>query len=109
MTQHQLNTNFDEKFDPQVTKDPLENPPGQDDRKMDEMFQMWLEGKEGDKPFYAQFYQFNSHYPFFNNDNKTSDSRLDGMLETVDQSIERIFDILKQRCSLFWVFSLNIC
>lgn len=98
MTQHQLTTNFDQVFDPTVTKDPLENPPGQDDRKMVENFKTWLteNHSDGDEPFYAQFYYFNSHYPFFDNKDKKSESRLDGMLETVDQSIKRIFDILEE-------------
>jgi hypothetical protein len=102
MTQHQLTTNFDQVFDPTFTKDPLENPPGQDDRKMVENFKTWLmeNNSDGDEPFYAQFYYFNSHYPFFDNKEKTSESRLDGMLETVDQSIKRIFDILEETGNL---------
>jgi hypothetical protein len=102
MTQHQLTTNFDQVFDPTVTKDPLENPPGQDDRKMVENFKTWLTENHsgGDEPFYAQFYYFNSHYPFFDNKDKKSESRLDGMLETVDESIKRIFDILEETGNL---------
>lgn len=101
MTQHQLSTNFDQIYDPKVTQDPLVNPPGQDDREMVKYFKKWLEQrKEGDGPFFAQFYYFNAHYPFFNNHNKSSESRLDGMLETVDQSIETIFQFLNETANL---------
>jgi hypothetical protein len=100
MTQHQLVTNFDQTFDPTVTNDPLVNPPGQDDREMVKHFRTWLKQRQeegnGERPFFAQFYYFNAHYPFFNYENRTSDSRLDGMLETVDQSIEIIFQFLKE-------------
>ena len=47
MTQHQLTTNFDRTYDPEVTMDPLVNPPGQDDRLMLKHFQGWLEETRG--------------------------------------------------------------
>mmetsp|Transcript_4547 Transcript_4547/g.5039 ORF Transcript_4547/g.5039 Transcript_4547/m.5039 type:complete len:940 (+) Transcript_4547:226-3045(+) len=129
MTQHQLETNFDQTYDPEVTKDSLVNPPGQDDRLMITHFRKWLGGRrtrirngssssskenkqknnrQRRRPFYAQFYLYNAHYPFFNqNENnqtqgssstssKTTMTRLDGMLETVDQSIEKLFANLQE-------------
>jgi hypothetical protein len=97
MNQNQLTANFDQVFDPTVTNDPLGNLPAQDDRRMVKHFRTWLKQRnETDGPFFAQFYFYNSHTPIVNNENKTSDSRFDGMLETVDQSIESIFQFLKE-------------
>jgi hypothetical protein len=98
MIQKQLSENFDQVFYPKVTKEPLLNPPAQDDRAMKRFFQSWLDKriKSGNKkPFYAQFYYFNAHYPFFDNKNRNSTaSRADGMLQSVDESIEMIFTAL---------------
>ena len=105
MIQKQLSENFDEVFDPQVTKEPLLNPPAQDDRAMKRFFQSWLDKRKksgNKKPFYAQFYYFNAHYPFFDNKNRTTSttSRPDGMLQTVDESIEMIFTTLNDTDNL---------
>jgi hypothetical protein len=98
MLQNQLSENFDQVFYPSVTKDPLLNPPGMDDRAMKEHFQKWLKERKrlgNTRPFYAQFYYFNAHYPFFDNtDRSNSTSRTDGMLQTVDESIEDTFQLL---------------
>jgi len=94
--------NFDQVHDPRTTKDPLVNGPARDDVAMGKHFQKWLGEKkkrEGDvrQPFYAQFYYYNGHYPFFNNQNvsKTTDT-VDGLLSTVDRSIENIVRLLKE-------------
>jgi|AntRauTorckE5430_2_1112549.scaffolds.fasta_scaffold04539_2 hypothetical protein len=98
MIQNQLSKNFDQVFYPAVTKDPLLNPPAMDDRAMKKHFQKWLEERKrlgNTRPFYAQFYYFNAHYPFLDNtDRSNSTSRDDGMLQTVDESIENIFQLL---------------
>ncbi len=105
MLEHQLSDNFDTVFHPDVTKDPLVNEAAQDDILMGDNFKDWLNNlrqKEMDlddeerKPFFAQFYYFNSHYPFHNNKNVSkTESRIDGMFKTVDKSIEAIFNHLR--------------
>lgn len=94
--------NFDQVHHPHTTKDPLVNGPAQDDIAMEKHFQKWLEEnkkRQGDtrQPFYAQFYYFNGHYPFFNNQNisGTTDT-VDGVLSTVDKSIENIVRQLRE-------------
>ena len=103
MIQNQLSTNFDQVWNPKGTGEPLVNEAAQSDRLMGKHFQEWIHERkerdeEGKKPFFAQFYYFDAHYPFFKDKeavgNRTSD-RLDGMLMTVDKALEDIFDYLK--------------
>ncbi|KAK1748484.1 hypothetical protein QTG54_000423 [Skeletonema marinoi] len=94
MLENQLSANFDTVFHPHVTKDPLVNEAAQDDILMGDNFKDWLNlrqkemalnDEEGRKPFFAQFYYFNSHYPFYNNENVSkTESRIDGMFKTVE-------------------------
>eukprot|EP00957_Ditylum_brightwellii_P178448 13592498-Ditylum_brightwellii.AAC.1 len=106
MTQNQLSANFDEEFNPLVTKDLHVNEAAQDDILVGNYFKEWLNlrqkdrsNNEGDgrKPFFAQFYYVNSHYPFRNNQNiSKTESRIDGMFATVDKSIENIYEHLRE-------------
>ena len=105
MLGHQLSDNFDTVFHPDVTKDPLVNEAAQDDILMGDNFKDWLALRQKEtvlddderKPFFAQFYFFNSHYPFYNNNNVSkTESRIDGMFKTVDKSIEDIFNHLRE-------------
>lgn len=98
MVQNQLSLNFDQVLDFKMTGE------RQSDILMGRQFEKWLTqrreerertGKEH-RPFYAQFYYFDSHYPFFSDKTVTNaTSRIDGMLRTVDQSIENVFGYLR--------------
>jgi len=100
MIQKQLSENFDEVFHPGITKESIVNPPAVDDRTLKKYFKEWLNkrAKSGiTRPFYAQFYYFNAHYPFLDNkDRSNSTSRADGMLKTVDETIENMFQVLNE-------------
>lgn len=65
-------------------------------------FQKWLSDKKRlkkkKKPFFAQFYYFDAHYPFYKDPYVVSSgdvNRVDGMLQTVDKDIENIFEYLR--------------
>lgn len=112
MIYNQLTIGFDQVFSPETTNDVLVNGPSANDVFTAKHFGQWLAGEGGlgkwsgfdlnqrkgsKKPFYAQFYYFNAHYPFYNDVNisKTSD-RINGMYTTVDRSIESVFVSLEQ-------------
>ena len=112
MIENQMTVNFDKVWDPSITKDPVVNENGQSDRLMAKHFYKWIEERKEQqervrqdgnttKPFFAQIYKFDSHYPFFNdedvlleNTDKTL-SRVDGMLKTVDKGLEEMFTFLR--------------
>ena len=105
MIQNQLSINFDRVWHPKNTWEPLiPEVPAQSDRLMGKHFEEWIQERnkrdeEQKQPFFAQFYYFDAHYPFFNDkevigDRKPS-NRLDGMLMTVDKGIEEIFRYVK--------------
>ena len=103
MTQDQLTSNFDQVFSPKNTMEPLVNGPGQNDLAMGKHFKNWLhERKKKEEqgiaiePFFAQFYYWNAHDPYFTDKTVVTNitSRKDGMLMTVDKSIENIFQLL---------------
>ena len=104
--------NFDKVWDPSITKDPVVNENGQSDRLMAKHFYKWIEERKEQqegvrqdgnttKPFFAQIYKFDSHYPFFNDEEvllENTDkplSRVDGMLKTVDKGLEEMFTFLR--------------
>ena len=112
MIYNQLTLGFDHVFSPETTNDVLVNGPSTNDIFMAKHFGQWLAGegglgewsgfdlnqkKESKKPFYAQFYYLNAHYPFYNDVNisKTS-NRINGMYTTIDRSIESVFVSLEQ-------------
>ena len=101
MVQNALSINFDQIWDPAVTREPLVNQAAQSDRLMGKNFKNWLHARsQGNdrtkKPFFAQFYYFDSHYPYFPGDsNASASNRFDGMLMTVDKGIEDIFGYLE--------------
>ena len=112
MIENQMTVNFDKVWDPSITKDPVVNENGQSDRLMAKHFYKWIEERKEQqegvrqdgnttKPFFAQIYKFDSHYPFFNDEEvllENTDkplSRVDGMLKTVDKGLEEMFTFLR--------------
>ena len=105
MIQNELTVNFDQTWDPITTNQPLVNEAAQSDGLMGKHFQNWLRERKGrdddnaTRPFFAQMYYFDSHYPFFVDEEVTRNeslSRVDGMLRTVDKNIDDIFTYLKE-------------
>jgi hypothetical protein len=104
MVQNQLSSNFDQVFHPGNTDETLVNGPASNDLVMLRHFETWLQErkekkKQGiyTKPFYAQFYHWNAHYPLFVDKNVTNTTSLkEGMLITVDKAIENIFELLSE-------------
>lgn len=103
MVEDALSINFDRVVYPKITKDPLVNQAAQSDRLMGRHFRSWIQERqnrteeEERQPFFAQFYFFDAHWPFYNDadaiKNKTTD-RIEGMLMTVDKGLEDIFAYL---------------
>jgi len=104
MIEDALSINFDRIWHPGVTGEPHVNEAAQSDRLMGKNFKSWIQewsqnntllnNNTTKTPFFAQFYYYDSHRPFYS-ENKTS-NRLDGMLRTVDKGIEDIFSYLDE-------------
>jgi len=101
MIQDALSINFDQIWHPGVTGEPLVNEAAQSDRLMGKHFESWIrewnQNSTTKTPFFAQFYYYGAHHPYYS-ENKTSSNRLDDrlneMLKTVDKGIEDIFGYL---------------
>ncbi|KAL3774944.1 hypothetical protein ACHAWO_007904 [Cyclotella atomus] len=96
MIEDALSVNFDRIWHPGVTREPAVNAEAQSDRLMGKHFQSWIQEWSQNTtkaPFFAQFYYFDAHYPFFSGESNSS-NRLDGMLMMVDKGIEDIFSYL---------------
>lgn len=94
-----LSVNFDQIWHPDLTGDPLVNGPAQSDRLMGNHFKSWIDERSQSNettktPFFAQFYYFDSHYPFFKGDSNAT-SNAGKMLMNVDKGVEDIFRYLK--------------
>jgi len=86
---------MDYVVDPLKMKWKLENAEGSDDRKMLPLIEEWIKGLESGKPFYAQMYNFNQHYPHVKDKSKPGFShRYFDSLATTDEFLETLFDIL---------------
>jgi hypothetical protein len=66
---------------------------------MGKHFKSWIDERSQSNettktPFFAQFYYFDLHYPFFKGDSNATNQK-DGMLMNVDKGVEDIFSYLK--------------
>jgi len=99
MIEDALTVNFDQIWHQGTTGEPQVNEAAQSDRLMGKHFKSWIDERSQSNettktPFFAQFYYFDSHVPFFQGDSNAT-NRKDGMLETVDKGIEDIFRYLR--------------
>jgi hypothetical protein len=106
MIQDKLSVNFDKVYSP-TPEDKLVNEAAMSDLSMVNNFEKWLNERkdkeeESKKPFFAQFYLFDAHYPFYKepiierHPSSTSETeRVDGMIQSVDKSVENVFKFLK--------------
>jgi len=88
--------------DPTKMKWTFDNSEGSDDRKMLPKFEEWLmklgsNETTSNAPVYAQFYNFNLHYPYLKDPEKPSFShRVYDGLATTDEFLQRLFEILEK-------------
>lgn len=87
--------------DPKSHSLPLTNIEATDDRNMLLCFSDWLldlgnstEKNELATPFYAQFYTFNTHYPYLMDKNDQGKGRYYSALRTEDKFLESMFNML---------------
>ena len=95
---------MDTVVDPRSQKWRLDNKVGSDDRRMLPAFEAWLaelaqdakDGKkDGGRPFYAQFYNTNQHYPYMKKEDMPNPTeRYYQSLATTDEFLQRLFAIL---------------
>jgi len=102
MLQKHIEGNMDTVVDPLSTGIPVINSEGGDDLALLPYFEEWLrnnaqqqqgEGAAG-PPFYAQFYGFNQHFPYVKATNTTYENRYYNSLESFDEYLKRLFQIL---------------
>ena len=90
---------MDMVVDPMNRSIPLDNLDGTDDRRMLQYFSEWLTElgplAQG-PPFYAQFYAFNTHYPYMKDSTYQETDRYYSSLRTVDEFLQGLFDILSK-------------
>jgi len=103
---------MDKVYDPRSESFAQDNAEGSDDRKMLPLFSQWLRDQEMENvtqskemnvtssrkmrthsPFYAQFYNFNQHYPYVT-DKKLNEHRCFSSLRTTDKFLRGLFEIL---------------
>jgi hypothetical protein len=90
--------NMDTLVDPVSNHLPLKHFDSSDDRLFRPHFENWLE-REVTGPFYAQFYLYNTHWPYVRNDNSTAQTELDRYFESIatgDEMLQSIFDSLNK-------------
>jgi len=91
---------MDKVVDPISQKWPMDNKEGTDDRRMLPAFEEWLRelAEQGaSRPFYAQFYNFNQHYPYMKQkDAPAGTKRYYQSLATTDEFFRGLFDILEK-------------
>ena len=90
---------MDRVVDPLSQKWRLDNKEGSDDRRMLPVFEQWLaelaEGEDPARPFYAQFYNFNQHYPYARRAGASkNDHRYYQSLGTTNEFLRSLFEIL---------------
>lgn len=91
-----MSANFDHVVSPDETSSPKVNGDGQDDRLLVPHFKKWIEQLPSNASFFAQFYLFNTHYPFLRDKNSSATERIFGSFETADETIKRIFHVLNE-------------
>ena len=91
---------MDKVIDPLSQKLPVDNKGGTDDRRMLPLFEDWLRelaDKDESRPFYAQFYNFNQHYPYMKEEGApTSTKPYYQSLATTDEFFRGLFEILEK-------------
>ena len=91
---------MDKVVDPLGQKWPRDNKEGTDDRRMLPAFQAWLRSladEDDAQPFYAQFYNFNQHYPYMRNKGSSKTTKpYYQSLTTTDEFLRRLFEILQE-------------
>ena len=91
---------MDTVVDPVSGKWPKDNKEGADDRRTLPPFEKWLRElseKDESRPFYAQFYNFNQHYPYMEQKGAPkSTSRYYQSLATTDEFFLGLFEILEK-------------
>ena len=100
--QNYLTSNFDYIEDPGRRGLKLVNSEGAEDASFIPLFRDWINKDKNGTQFYAQFYQFDSHFPFLvaNDDCKLIDhkweNRLFCSMQSFDGNLKDIFNILKE-------------
>jgi len=94
MINNYLTGNMDYVFDPSSENHGLVSGEGSDDRLFMPVFEKWLAEDVYD-PFYAQIYQFNTHYPYLKDASSTASHRYYSSIETFDETLKKIFSILE--------------
>ena len=91
---------MDKVFDPVSESLKRDNGEGCDDRKMIPLFARWLLGLETAtatrKPFYAQFYNFNNHFPYVKDNPSSKEHRYFASLRTTDDFLKDLFQYLNE-------------
>jgi membrane-anchored protein YejM (alkaline phosphatase superfamily) len=95
MIQNYLTGNMDAVFDPTSEGHPLINGEGSDDLLFLPIFENWLQKDAGEK-FYAQFFMFNTHFPYLKNKNSTASHPYYAGLESFDNALKTLFGILEK-------------
>lgn len=90
-----LTANMDSVFDPGSENHPILNGEGSDDRLFLPIFEKWLKEDVHDA-FFAQFFQFNTHFPYMKVENSTASHKYYGSMGTFDETLKSIFGILEK-------------
>lgn len=100
--QNYFTSNFDHIEDPGRRDLKLVNSEGAEDASFIPLFRDWVNKNKNGTQFYAQFYQFDSHFPYLlaNDDCKLADhpweNRLFCSMQSFDRNLKDIFNILNE-------------
>ena len=91
---------MEQVYDLVSQKWPRDNAEGSDDRRMLPLFEDWINESmsesESSAPFYAQFYNFNIHYPYMKKGGPPTAQKYFSGLSTMDEFLKRLFEILEK-------------
>jgi hypothetical protein len=98
MVDHYLRSNMDTVVTASSLGHKMVNVEGSDDRWFLPHFKDWIQNVS--TSFYAQFYWFNTHYPYLRDDStsqfKEKSLRMFSSLETFDDSLKQLFGVLRE-------------